>query len=123
MAKIRRIFEASIEEAGDYIFTPSGVIILMESGDFQIYSESARHNLLRRTCMRYAWDQLVDGVKVDELNIRIRDITADLRRRLDSENEWTTDEILKTWYEQNPRQLFFLRRYSSSPSHTNMPPL
>ncbi|WP_157071001.1 hypothetical protein [Alicyclobacillus acidiphilus] len=121
MAKITRIFEASIEEQGDYIFTPSGVVLLLHNGNFLIYSESARHNFLRRTCMRHGWDDLVEGVREQGLYVRIRDVTNDVQKRLDPDT-WSVEAVLDTWYSQNPRQLFFLQRYSSSPSQTNIPP-
>lgn len=121
MAKIAQVFEASIEEQGDYIFTPSGLVILLQNGNFHIYSESARHNFLRRACMRHSWEDLREGVKEQDLYVRIRDVTEELSRKIDPD-DWTVEAVLETCYSQNPRQLFFLRRYSSSPSQINMPP-
>lgn len=122
MPKITQVYEVSVEDPGDYIFTPSGIVIALENGQFQVYSENARHNFLRRTLMRHDWDKLLlDSVAEQGSAVRLRDVTKDLTKNMGF-STWSTEAVLETCYEMNPRQLFFLRRYSTSPSQTNMPP-
>lgn len=122
MPKIRNVYEISVEESGDYIFTPTGVVIVLENGQFSVYSESARHNFLRRALMRYPWDQMLyESAEEQDISVRLRDMTEEIAKKIGT-GPWGTDAILQTCYDMNPRQLFFLQRYSTSPSQTNMPP-
>lgn len=122
MPQIESVFEVSIEEAGDYIFSPVGIVILFRNKQFTVYSESARHNFIRRVVSRYPWPELLKTVTHQDANMRLRELTAELQQKTGLD-ELSTEAVLQTCYDMNPRQLFFLRRYlSSSPSQTNMPP-
>lgn len=122
MAEITHIFDIGVEFAGDYIFTPAGILIVYQQGRFKIFSESAQHNFLRRTISRHPWTALLDTVVERGTSVRLRDITDEIEDK-NGFSELNTETVLEMCYEANPRQLFFLRRYlSESPSQTNMPP-
>ncbi|UNO47421.1 hypothetical protein [Alicyclobacillus acidoterrestris] len=124
MPEITRIMEISVEEAGDYIFTPAGVLITYRTGQFRVFSESARHNFLRRVVSRHPWDELLSDAVVERgASVRLRDVTAEIDEKI-GPDELSTEAVLELCYRTNPRQLFFLRRYfeANSPSQTSMPP-
>ncbi|MFB5191226.1 hypothetical protein [Alicyclobacillus fastidiosus] len=123
MPEIKRIMEISVEEAGDYIFTPAGVLITYRTDQFRVFAESARHNFLRRVVSKYPWENLLDVVVEQGTSVRLRDVTEELNTKIGSD-EMSTEAVLEFCYRSNPRQLFFLRRYfdDSSPSQASMPP-
>jgi hypothetical protein len=123
MAEITRVFEISVEAPGDYIFTPVGIVMIFRNQQFQVYSESAQHNFLRRVLHRHPWDQLLTGVKERGSNVRLRDLTEEIENKIGLDTD-STEAVLELCYRMNPRQLFFLQRYfSSDPSQANIPPL
>ncbi|WAH34994.1 hypothetical protein [Alicyclobacillus dauci] len=122
MAEIAKVFEVSVEEAGDYIFSPAGVVIVFRNQQFQVFTESARHNFLRRVLTRHPWDKLLTAVTEHGVSVRLRDVTEDVSNKIGLD-AMSTEAVLEACYESNPLQLFFLRRhFSNSPSQANMPP-
>ncbi len=111
--RIDKVYVLSIEEPGDFVFQPAGVVIVFENRHFQVYSTSADHNRLRATLHRYAWGDLELGVSHQGTDYRLEDVTEDTAR-----HGWvhagSTPQILRWLYENNPRQLFFLARFVQS---------
>ncbi|AEJ43547.1 hypothetical protein [Alicyclobacillus acidocaldarius] len=110
MTPIVRVFEACVEQPGDVMFLPSALMFVLENGQFHIYSEGSMHNFWRSACTRYAWHELESGIVVDGHHVRLMDITAQLEQ-LVPRNAWTARRIVWAWYNQNPRQRFYLRRH------------
>lgn len=124
MAEIVQILELSVEEAGDYIFSPAGIVMVFKNKRFQLFSESARHNFLRRILTRHSWEQLLETVNDGDggASARLRDITEEVMQK-SGPDELSIEAVLQICYDTNPRQLFFLQRYfTNSPSQASMPP-
>ncbi|MCL6518118.1 MAG: hypothetical protein K6T67_14345 [Alicyclobacillus sp.] len=106
---MRRVYLLSVEEPGDYVFTPEGVVVLLENGHFQLYCPSASHNRFRAALNRFSWDELENGVVYRDASMRLTDITADMALC-----GWTDPSsvpaMLRHLYRQNPKHLHFLRR-------------
>ena len=110
MTPIVRIYEACVEPPGDVMFLPSALMLVLENGQSHIYSEGSMHNFWRSACARHAWSELENGIVVDGHHVRLMDITAELEQ-LVPRHAWTVRRIVRAWYEQNPRQRFYLRRH------------
>ncbi|MFD1675131.1 hypothetical protein [Alicyclobacillus fodiniaquatilis] len=122
MAEIVQILELSVEEAGDYIFSPAGIVMVFKNKRFQLFTESARHNFLRRIVTRHSWEQLFETVNDGGTSARLRDITEEVANK-SGPDELSIEAVLQICYDTNPRQLFFLQRYfTNSPSQASMPP-
>lgn len=110
---LKRVYLLSVEEAGDYIFTPDGVVVLLENGHFRLYCPNSSHNRYRAALNKFPWEELERGVVFRETGIRLADITSDIQRR-----GWTDTSsipaLLAHLYEENPKHLHFLRRLVSS---------
>jgi len=107
---IVRIYEACVEPPGDVMFLPSALMLVLENGQSHIYGEGSMHNFWRSACARHAWSELENGIVVDGHHVRLMDITAELEQ-LVPRHAWTVRRIVRAWYEQNPRQRFYLRRH------------
>jgi hypothetical protein len=107
---LRKVCLLSVEEPGDYIFTPAGVVIVTERAQFNLYCVSANHNVYRAALLRLDWTKLERGAEFRGRSFRLEDITADM-----AQLGWThasaIPDILRHLYESNPRHLFFLQRY------------
>ncbi|MBF8378649.1 hypothetical protein IW967_12365 [Alicyclobacillus mali] len=110
MTPIARIYEACIERPGDVMYLPSALMVLLQNGQSHIFSEGGMHNFWRSACARYAWSDLESGMVVDGHHIRLHDVTDPLEQLVPRE-AWTIPALLQAWYEQNPRQHFYLRRH------------
>jgi hypothetical protein len=99
----------SVEEPGDYLFEPAGVVILLHNRHYQVYCTSANHNRFKAALNRFAWGDLENGVVYRETSYRLTDVTQEMARRgwLEADN---TPDILRHLYEENPRHLFFLAK-------------
>lgn len=106
--RLHGVYLLSVEEPGDYIFIPSGVVILMERQQFQVYCAKSSHNLYRQAIHKYAMDELLKGVQYRDHGFRLEEVEAPMGR-----NAWVDTsnipEILHFLYQQNPRHLFFLK--------------
>ncbi|WP_026961965.1 hypothetical protein [Alicyclobacillus herbarius] len=111
--RIDKIYILSVEEPGDFVFSPAGVVILLENKHFKVYSSSSEHNRYRATLQRYSWKELEDGIHHRGADYRLEDVTADMARHgwVDASS---TPDILHCLYETNPRQMFFLKRVLQS---------
>lgn len=108
---LRRVYLLSTEESGDYIFSLSGVVVVMEhQHQFHVYCPSAQHNLYRAALQRHQWEDLVHGVRFRGVEFRLEDLTREM-----AQHGWTQSSaiprILRHLYESNQRQLFFLERH------------
>lgn len=110
MSEIAKVYEISVEPSGDYIFTASGVVVLYQNGRFRVYSESAKHNFLRRAISRHAWAELLETVVEQDTSVRLRDVTDDVQNKY-GPSAISTEAVLSICYKSNPKQLFFLERY------------
>lgn len=108
--RLVKVYELSTEDEGDYIFTPSGIVIVFENNRFTIYCQGARHNLLRAAISRLPWRELEEGTSFRGIGLRLNDITSEM-----AQQGWTNaasiPSILRHCYELNRRHLFFLERY------------
>jgi hypothetical protein len=108
--KIRRVFQLDVEEEGDFIFAPAGIVILFDNNRFTVYCESSRHNKLRAALHRIPWNEFANGVKFKNMELRLQDLTNEM-----AQNGWTTassvPHILRHALSINPRYLYFLKRY------------
>jgi hypothetical protein len=108
--QLQSVYMLSVEPPGDYIFTPSGVVIVMNNQSFKVYCISSSHNLFRAALYRHSWDELEHGVVFKETSFRLANITEDMKKQ-----GWTHADsipaILDYLYTQNSKQLFFLQRY------------
>lgn len=106
--RLRGVFLLSVEEPGDYLFVPAGVVILMEREQFQIFCVKSCHNLYRQVIYKFPIDELLKGVHYRDTGFRLEDISDTLARHgwLDTS---AVPEILGHLYEKNPRHLFFLK--------------
>lgn len=126
--RLKEVYILSVEPPGDYIFTPSGVVFLMENDMFKIYCVSSSHNLYRGALHKHPWNELEQGVVFRDSAFRLENLTQEMNER-----GWTHAEsipaILEYLYTTNRKQLFFLAKhvetYSvvTSPVHPNIPPL
>lgn len=108
--KLDHVFELSTEAEGDYIFTPSGIVIVLENTRFQVFCQSSNHNLFRAALQRNSWEDLGKGVLYRGITFRVSEITEKMAQR-----GWTDTGsipfILHHCFEMNRRHLFFLQRY------------
>jgi hypothetical protein len=108
--RIRHVYQLDVEDEGDFIFTPAGIVILYENNRFTIYCESPRHNKLRQALHRIPWNEFETGVKFRDMELRLRDLTDQM-----AQNGWTNADfvphILRHTYSSNPRYFYFLKRY------------
>ncbi|SIS61988.1 hypothetical protein [Alicyclobacillus vulcanalis] len=110
MTAIVRVYEACVEPPGDVMFMPSALLLVLANGQSQIYSEGSMHNFWRSACARHAWRDLEAGKVVDGHHIRLTDVTDEVEQLL-PRDAWTSRNIVRAWYECNPRQHFYLRRH------------
>ncbi|WP_206830950.1 hypothetical protein [Alicyclobacillus fructus] len=110
MTPIARVYEARLESPGDVMFLPSALVLLLENGQTHIYSEGGMHNFWRSTCARHPWRDLENGLEIQGHHVRLIDVTEELAHIL-PRTAWTARRIVRAWYEQSPRQRFYLRRH------------
>jgi hypothetical protein len=108
--KIHKVYLFSVEEETDYIFTPSGIVLVLNNNNFKLYSTSSHHNRFRSVLNKFSWSELEHGVSFRNAEYRIDDVTDEF------ENQgWTSvdsiPDILRHLYTANRLQLFFLQRY------------
>lgn len=113
--EITRVYILSVEEPGDFIFTPGGAIVLFANGQFKVFCVPSSHNLFRAALNRHSWEQLEKGIEYKGAEFRVDDVTTDMTNK-----GWTHASsiplILRNLYESNPRHLFFLERFVSDPT-------
>jgi hypothetical protein len=116
--RLTHIYELSIEDEGDYIFVPSGLVIIYENLRFTVYCQNARHNVIRAALSRFAWQDLELGQSYRGSIFRLREITNDLAQ-YGWKDTSSIPQILRHCYDLNRRHLYFLERYLESSSVTN----
>ena len=108
--RIRHVFQLDVEDEGDFIFVPAGMVIVFENNRFTLYCQNARHNKLRSALTRIPWADFGNGVKFKDMELRLQDLTQEM-----AQNGWTNatsvPHILRHALETNPRYLYFLSRY------------
>lgn len=109
--KLDRVFILEVEEAGDFIFVPSGVVFVTERHRIQLYCASSNHNRYRAALVRHQWEELENGVRFRDTEYRLNDITQEM-----TDMGWryvsASNLILRHLYVTNQRNLFFLERYT-----------
>lgn len=107
--RLRGVYVLSVEEPGDYLFVPAGVVILMERERFIVHCIKSSHNLYRQAIHKFSVDELLRGVDYRDHGFRLEDVTAPMAERgwVDSAS---IPDILRRLYEQNQRHMFFLER-------------
>ncbi|QQE76842.1 hypothetical protein [Alicyclobacillus sp. SO9] len=108
--KVEDIFVLSVEEPGDYVFEPSGVVVLYSNKKFQLYSTSANHNRFRAALNRFSWTELTKGVVWKDAEYRITPV-EDSVKQTDWEDPQQVPAVLQRLYNMNPKYLFFLERH------------
>lgn len=110
--QIKHVYELSIEDEGDYIFTPSGIVTIYENLRFTVYCQNAKHNVIRAALNRFSWTDLERGQTYRGATFRLREITNEM-----AQHGWVDTsaipQILRHCYELNQRHLYFLERYLS----------
>jgi hypothetical protein len=110
---IRKVYILDVEPPGDFLFTPSAIVTVLENGHFTIYSIKSAHNLYRSAISRHAWDALEAGVTFQGAGFRLEDVTTDLKKQ-----GWThassIPDILRHFYETKSKYFFFLASYVNS---------
>jgi len=111
-AKVQRIFLLEVQEPGDYLLQVSGVVVLYSNQRFDVYSSSANHNRFRAAVHKFPFSELAQGVlwKGAEYRLTETDVQTDLEG---TDNAGTVSTLLGQLYAENPRQLFFLKKYLS----------
>ncbi|OFW74874.1 MAG: hypothetical protein A2201_04795 [Alicyclobacillus sp. RIFOXYA1_FULL_53_8] len=107
---IHKVYVLAVEEPGDDILTPQGIVIVMFNLRFTVYSTGANHNLFRSVVHKYPWDQLEQGVYFRNQGFRATDVT-DVVDQLGLKKASDSSAILRHLYESNQRQFYFLQRY------------
>jgi hypothetical protein len=107
---IQKVYILNVEEAGDILSTPAGVVILLDNGSFTVYSPKSSHNRHRAAVSRHSWESLESGVEFKGEYIRLEDVSALLKQR-----GWTTaasiPDILRFLLDTRRKYLFFLSAY------------
>jgi len=110
---IHKVYVLDVEEPGDDILTPQGVVIVMLNLRFTVYSTGANHNLFRAAVHKHPWEQLEQGVYFRNLGFRATDVTASIDNvGLKKASDGLA--ILRHLYDSNQRQFYFLQRYVAS---------
>lgn len=108
--RLKEVYILSVEPPGDYIFTPAGVVIVLQNDTFKVYCVSSSHNLYRAALHKHSWEQLEHGVLFRESEFRLTSITDEMKER-----GWTHGDsipaILSYLHACNPMHLFFLQRH------------
>ncbi len=107
---IRRVYILNVEEADDIVFTPAGVVILLENGTFTVYCPKSSHNRFRAAVSKHNWESLESGIEFKGAHFRLEDVSPELKNR-----GWThassIPDILQFLLETKRKYLFFLAAY------------
>jgi hypothetical protein len=107
---IRKVYILNVEETGDIVFTPAGIVILLENGSFTVYCPKSSHNRYRAAVSRHSWESLESGVEFKGAHFRLEDVSSVLQDR-----GWThassIPDILHFLFETKRKYLFFLSAY------------
>ncbi len=95
-----------VEPAGDLFFSPEGICMIDEERHYRIYSEAARHNVLRAAALKYSIDELLNGVEFRGSIYRFEDL-SNLREVL-SLRDASVAATLRALYEKHPQRFHFL---------------
>lgn len=115
---IHKVYILEVEEPGDDVLSPQGVIIVLQNQRFTVYSTGANHNTFRSVLHKTPWPLLEQGIRLKNFGYRATDITPSI---LELGLHKASDSVAILWqlYETNPRQYYFLKRYfSNSPQET-----
>jgi len=108
--RISGVYVLSVEEQGDYLFTPAGIVIKLTTNRFQIYCAGSQHNLFRAVLHRLDWGELERGLPFREMEFRLTNVTERMIQR-----GWTHSDaipaILEHLWKENERHLFFLAKH------------
>jgi len=107
---IKHIYMIHVEDPGDYYLKPEGVLFVDNQGYHTLFSADSRFNFLRSTVQKFPFAELVNGVTFREHNVRLDDVTASFADRFDLLVDEML-EILRTIYDSNPRQHFYLEKF------------
>ena len=95
-----------VEPAGDFFFTPEGICMIDEERHYHIYSEAARHNVLRAAALKHSIEDLLSGVEFRGSTYRFEDL-APLRESL-SLRDPSIEATLRALYETHTQRFQFL---------------
>lgn len=112
---IDKVFILEVEEPGDHILSPQGVVIVLSNQRFTVYSTGANHNLFRTVLQRTPWPILEQGTRYQNYSFRATDITHTIHER-GLKKASDSQSILYNLYEGNQRQFYFLKRYMTNAS-------
>lgn len=113
-AKVVDVFVLEVEEVGDYVFEIAGIVFLYSNQKFQLISASgANHNRFRAAINRFTFEQLQEGVTWKNAEFRLKPFEEDVKQE-GWENPDGVPVLLQRMYNQNPRQLFFLKKHINS---------
>lgn len=112
---IDRVYVLEVEEPGDTILSPQGIVIVLQNQRFTVYSTGANHNLFRTVLHRTPWPLLEQGIRFKNYMFRATDITASI---LEQGLQKASDSlaILSHLYTSNQRHYYFLKRFMTNAS-------
>jgi len=111
--KLTNLFFLEVEEPGDYLFQLSGIVVFYSNNKFEVYSNSVNHNRFRAAIQKFSLLELEKGVVWRGAEYRLTGVDEKIKQT-GWENPKDVPTLLRRAYTQNPRHLFFLKKYLKS---------
>ncbi|GMA52496.1 hypothetical protein GCM10025857_38530 [Alicyclobacillus contaminans] len=109
---IEKVYVLHVEEENDFLFTPVGLVIVLENRHYSLYTIKSEHNRYRNAIAKHAWKDLENGVQFKGASYRLEDVTPSMR-----EQGWTgasaIPAILGHFYKTKTKYFYFLQTYFS----------
>lgn len=106
-----RAYLIFVEGAGDFYFSPEGVLAVASDGRYTVYCPDARHNFLRAAVLKFPLENLVgEGVSYRGAHIRLEDLKPFQERQ--NMLHAPIADLLTAVYRENPVRYAFLRAWS-----------
>lgn len=106
-----RAYLIFVEGAGDFYFSPEGVLAVTSDGHYTVYCPDARHNFLRAAMLKFPLEALAgEGVSYRGAQFRIEDLTPFQERQ--KLTDASIADLLRAVHRENPVRHAFLRAYA-----------